>query len=225
MNYDLQDPYDISMLENAFSMVSVEEWEQYMAFASEGDNWKRFDKKGIYVGLKNAGRTRNVSHKQMSWALGIAAAIDKEKERLQASDTMQEQIEKEQFNQPLRHFTLRVAWHDNAWNGTICKDPTANHYCNGYHSLLSERLRIDKEKNMDKELLHAGKSLSEIDYLPPCYWSVNINGAKPLEVKHYNPAAKELEKIHETLGDHSMFSWAFAISFNRTKKQMDLEGA
>jgi ATP-dependent exoDNAse (exonuclease V) alpha subunit len=225
MTYDLQDPYDISRLENDFSMISAEEWEEYMAFASEGDNWKRFDKKGIYVGLKNAGRIRNVSHKQMNWALGIAAAIDKEKERLQASEKIQGQIEKEQFNQPLRHFTLRVAWHDNAWNGTVCKDPSANRFCNGYHSLLSERLRIDKEKNMQHELDNAGKKLSEIGYLPPCYWSANINGEKPVDVLHYNPAAKELIKIHEILQDHSMFSWAFAISFNRTKKQMDLEGA
>lgn len=225
MNYDLQDPYDISRLENEFSMVSKEEWEAYLDFASEGDNWKRFDKKGICVGLNNAGKARNVSHKQMSWALGIATAIDKEKERILASESMQEQIENEQFNQPMRHFTLRVAWHDNAWNGTVCKDPSSNRFCNGYHSLLSERLRIDKEKNMQNELDNAGKALSDIDYLPPCYWSVNINGEKPIDILHFNPAAKELDKIHETLQDHSMFSWAFAISFNRTKKQMDFEGA
>ena len=225
MGYDLQDSFDIARLENDFSSISVKEWEEYMAFASEGDNWKRFDKKGLYVGLKNAGKTRNVSHKQMNWAVGIAEAIEKEKERIEVSSKMQEQIEKEQFNQPLKHFTLRVAWHDNAWNGTVCKDPLANRYCNGYHSLLSERLRIDKENNIDNELKYAGKDISEIDYLPPCYWSVNLNGKNPLNVEHYNPAAKELNKIPEVLESHSMFSWPFAIAFNRTKKQIDLEGS
>lgn len=226
MNYDLQDPYDLSRLENDFSMVSVEEWEAYMAFASEGDNWKRFDKKGIYVGLKNAGRTRNVSHKQMSWALGIAAAIDNEKERLQASESMQERLEKEQFNQPLRHFTLRVAWHDNAWNGTVCKDPSGNRYCSGYHSLLSERIRKSKEKSIDEEIKYAGKNLNEVDYVPPCYWSVNINGNSEIPVSHINNAApNELTPISEILKPNSMFSWPFAISFNRTKKQIDIEGA
>ena len=161
----------------------------------------------------------------MNWALMVVFEIEKEKEVQNVSSKIQKQLEKEQFSQPLKHFTLRVAWHDSAWNGTVCKDPSANRYCSGYHSLLSERLRIDKEKNMDKELLYAGKELSDIDYLHPCYWSVNLNGEKPVEVVHYNPAAKDLEKIPETLQDHSMFSWPFAISFNRTKKQMDLEGA
>lgn len=225
MSYDLQDSWDLSRLENDFVSISHEEWQSYFDYASEGDNWKRFDKKALYIGLKHGGKIRGVSHRQMNWALSVANAIETEKEKIKQNAQLESKLENEQFNQPLRHFTLRVAWHDSAWNGHICKDPEGNRYCSGYHSLLSERLRIDKAKNIREELEFAGRPINEIGYVPPCYWSVNINGHKPLRVEHYNPAAKELTKIPETLQPSSIFSWPFALSFNRTKKQMATEGA
>jgi len=147
----------------------------------------------------------------MSWALSVANAIESEKEKLKQNAQLESKLETEQFNQPLRHFTLRVAWHDSGWNGHICKDPEGNRYCSGYHSLLSERLRIDKAKNIQEELKFAGKPIDEIGYVPPCYWSANINGQKPFTVEHYNPAAKELTKIPEILQPSSIFSWPFAL--------------
>lgn len=30
---------------------------------------------------------------------------------------------------PLRHLSIRVPWHDDGWNGTICKQPTENTAC------------------------------------------------------------------------------------------------
>lgn len=225
MSYDLQDPWDLSRLESDFTSISHEEWQSYFDYASEGDNWKRFDKKALYIGLKHGGKTRGVSHRQMNWALSVANSIDAEKEKLKQNAQLESKLESEQFNQPMRHFTLRVAWHDSGWNGHICKDPEGNRYCSGYHSLLSERLRIDKAKNLKQELEFAGRPISETGYVPPCYWSVNINGVKKFTVEHYNPAAKELTKIPETLQPSSIFSWPFALSFNRTKKQMATEGA
>ncbi len=29
----------------------------------------------------------------------------------------------------MQHLKIRVAWHDNRWKGTICKDPLGNPYC------------------------------------------------------------------------------------------------
>jgi hypothetical protein len=29
------------------------------------------------------------------------------------------------------HLTIRMAWHDNKWNGEVCKDPVGNSYCGG----------------------------------------------------------------------------------------------
>ena len=61
------------------------------------------------------------------------------------------------------HLNVRVAWHDNRWNGTICKDPGANSYC-----MDLERIRA--ERNDKVEINLKGKSFSEVDAksLPPC---------------------------------------------------------
>ena len=30
---------------------------------------------------------------------------------------------------PIRHLSVRVPWHDNGWNGTVCDDPKNNVAC------------------------------------------------------------------------------------------------
>ena len=64
-----------------------------------------------------------------------------------------------------------MAWHDHKWDGTICRDPRANTYCVGTHSLLSDRLA--REKQVVREEVHAGERLDTLlpEYLPPCFWS------------------------------------------------------
>lgn len=69
------------------------------------------------------------------------------------------------------HFTLRVVWHDNKWNGKICQDPAGNFYCTAARSVLSER--IARNKDLPKEELNSGAEIDSLlpDYLPPCFWS------------------------------------------------------
>lgn len=226
MSYDLQDYWELSRLENDFTSITIDEWQAYLDFASIGDNWKRFDKKAIYIGLNNAGKTYRITPKQMAWALSVVEAIDNEKAMLQRNVELEDKIETGSFNQIGRHFTLRVAWHDSNWNGHICKDPESNRYCSGYHSLLSERIRRIKEENIEQEKKYACHAIDKINYLPPCYWSINLNGKESSIVRHINPAApNELVPIEEELKSNAMFSWPFAISFNRSKKQIKGEGA
>lgn len=61
------------------------------------------------------------------------------------------------------HLNVRVAWHDNRWNGTVCNDPGANSYC-----VDLERIRAERQDKVEINL--KGKSFSEIDpkSLPPC---------------------------------------------------------
>src|SRR5690606_19262940 len=111
------------------------------------------------------------------------------------------------------------------WNGSICKDPLGNTYCSGFNSLLSERIRKRKDENIDKELKYSGQNISEIAYLPPCFWSVNLFGKEPIKAVHDNPAAPNLEPIEEELAAQSMYSWPFAVSFTRTQKEHKESGA
>ncbi|XTZ17900.1 AAA family ATPase [Micromonospora echinospora] len=63
----------------------------------------------------------------------------------------------------MHHLTVRVAWHDNAWNGTVCADPLGNPYC-----LDLDRIRV--ERRDDEERRAAGRPFAELDQdrRPPC---------------------------------------------------------
>ena len=63
------------------------------------------------------------------------------------------------------------------------------------------------------------------EYVPPCFWSVNLFGKQSIAVKHDNPAEPGLTLIEEELPAQSMFSWPFAVSFTRTNEQMKADGA
>ncbi len=63
----------------------------------------------------------------------------------------------------MHHLTLRVAWHDNKWNGTVCEGPSNNPYC-----LALDRIRA--ERNDESEDAVAGEYWSDLptEKLPPC---------------------------------------------------------
>lgn len=61
------------------------------------------------------------------------------------------------------HLNVRVAWHDNRWNGAVCNDPLANSYC-----LDLERIRSSRDDV--QEVKFKGKLFGDIspEDLPPC---------------------------------------------------------
>jgi hypothetical protein len=61
------------------------------------------------------------------------------------------------------NLTVRVAWHDDKWRGTVCKTPLGNPYC------LSLR-RIREERQDEHETKIAGRSFRDLntDEQPPC---------------------------------------------------------
>src|SRR5680860_1052403 len=61
------------------------------------------------------------------------------------------------------HLTLRTAWHENRWNGTVCDHPSQNSYC-----LALDRIRL--ERNDEEQEKVAGRHWADLDpqQLPPC---------------------------------------------------------
>lgn len=124
------------------------------------------------------------------------------------------------------HLTLRMAWHDNKWNGTICQDPEKNSCCVGSRSLLSDR--IARNRNLEMEVANAGKKIDSLvpSYLPPCYWSSAAFSPREQKIIHAHPFRKyeETKKIEETLDGYSMFSWPFRLSFTHSQKKKRAQG-
>ena len=61
------------------------------------------------------------------------------------------------------HLSLRVAWHDNGWNGTVCKKPTCNSFCCELDRIAAEKSPIDEESQAGKHF-----SILAPDQQPPC---------------------------------------------------------
>lgn len=223
-NFDYNDQYDRLELMNWLQSYSEERWQKFIDFAFD-DKYKKnftYDERNCLTIVKKFLKQPELTSRQfkaVSWSYNIVQRIndliDSEEMVYDASVSKEEDL-----NQPLRHFTLRVAWHDNMWNGTVCNEPEKNIFCNGFHSLLSDRIRREKEKIIGLENQYAGqpvsKMIEETGQFPPCYWSINAFGTKGLEIEHYNPAAREvLNPIKDSLPPYSMFSWPFAFSFVR----------
>lgn len=222
-NYDLSDPSSIQLMKGLFDRIRKEEWQEYIEFTKQPEYKSSFsfEDRGILMkAQKFTGRSDRLSLKQVRWAMNLVDQIDDIEEDETQSEEIEDEINKETFSMPPSHVTLRVAWHDNKWNGTVCNDPDQNYYCSSFNSLLSDRIRREKRKNIDKERKYAGKLVSEIEYVPPCFWSVNLFGPEPIMVEHVNPAARELDPIEEDLPADSMFTWPFAISFSRSKTEI-----
>lgn len=117
-----------------------------------------------------------------------------------------------------KHLTVRMAWHDNEWNGRVCEDPESNWYCSGTHSLLSER--IARRKNVELEQDNATRKISMLeDYTPPCFWSCNAFSEHEYRIEHVHPFENvEVEPIKDTLKPNSVYTWPFRLSFNHSKK-------
>ena len=64
---------------------------------------------------------------------------------------------------PVRHISVRVPWHDNRWNGTVCGDPAANSAC-------LKLTNIAQTKDEAVETIHAGRHLKDLEksQIPPC---------------------------------------------------------
>ena len=61
------------------------------------------------------------------------------------------------------HLNVRVAWHDNKWDGTVCRNPCENAFC-----VDLDRIRLERNDKLEQQL--AGKNFAELkpQQHPPC---------------------------------------------------------
>lgn len=86
------------------------------------------------------------------------------------------------------HMSIRLAWHNEGWNGHICQKPCENSYCIGQHSYPGDL--IASTRDIEYEMAHAGEPCSKNPCAVACGLSVNAFG-------------KDTSKKYRTSGLHS----------------------
>ena len=51
----------------------------------------------------------------------------------------------------MKHLSIRVPWHDNNWNGSVCCSPAANPFCLTLHNILERKNNLDEDKIASKK--------------------------------------------------------------------------
>jgi RecD/TraA family predicted helicase len=75
-----------------------------------------------------------------------------------------------------KHISLRLAWHDDGWNGHICKNPRLNTHCVGQHSYPGDLISQSRNLEWEEQKNVAGCHCSTLDGIPPCSYSINAFG-------------------------------------------------
>jgi exodeoxyribonuclease V alpha subunit len=77
--------------------------------------------------------------------------------------------------------TLRLAWHNDGWNGRICEKPAENTYCVGCASYPGEMIR--ERRDLEWERQNAGKLIAQLDEPPACMYSASAFAEHGSKVK------------------------------------------
>lgn len=80
-----------------------------------------------------------------------------------------------------KHISLRLAWHDDGWNGHICHEPKKNTYCVGQQSYPGDLISNARDLNWEQQKEVAGCHCSTLDGIPPCSYSINAFGTKAVK--------------------------------------------
>lgn len=221
--YDIQNYSGLMELNADYeALIRSKNWNSYIDFVKNQKNESSFSRSEIEF-ISSVHKKYNITDKQKVWVLQIVDKIENIVENEKQEKILMQQLNSTNFKMPVKHLTFRVAWHDNKWNGKICKDPLKNNYCSGNYSLLSERIRKNKLENIENEISKRDEEVNE-NYQPPCFWSINAFGNKSIPVNHTNPIEKRLNPISEVIPPQSLISWPFALAFMKDNNLYKIDG-
>lgn len=80
-----------------------------------------------------------------------------------------------------KHMSIRLAWHDEGWNGHVCKTPCGNSYCVGRHSYPGDLIAGTRDLQFETE--HAGEPCAQLIHPVACALSINAFGSDLIRAK------------------------------------------
>lgn len=113
------------------------------------------------------------------------------------------------------HMSIRLAWHNDGWNGHICKNPCENTYCIGRNSYPGDL--IAGTRSLEFEATHAGEPCSDHPCRTACGLSVNAFGKNPISVNIDIPSfwgKNSAEGIKLKLPPYTACTWCYEEMYN-----------
>lgn len=113
------------------------------------------------------------------------------------------------------HMTLRLAWHNDGWNGRICEKPAENSYCVGCSSYPGEMIKEKRELDWEKQ--HAGQAFADLDKPAACMYSGSAFSDLPSEVEASPPEffRDDTETARWTIPASTACIWPYEAMYNQ----------
>lgn len=123
------------------------------------------------------------------------------------------------------HISARVAWHNDGWNGCVCKNPAANTYCVGAQSYPGQL--ISEKRSLEWENQVSGRHSKSLDRIPPCCFSYNTFGSEEAPAESEPPAWFNTTQIRRwMLPPSTVCIWPYEEMYGddvRTQNRFDYE--
>lgn len=114
------------------------------------------------------------------------------------------------------HMSLRLAWHNDGWNGHICKEPCENVYCVGRHSYRGDM--IAEQRDLEFESAHAGEPCAKHPCKVACALSANAFGKDSIQVEVPPPSwwgEEDADATILTLPPYTACTWCYEAMYNK----------
>jgi hypothetical protein len=133
-------------------------------------------------------------------------------------------------NYPLKHVSIRVPWHDNKWNGTVCNNPRHNNSC-----LILRRCAISRNDDLEEQV--AGMSIDKLDISQyPCCVDERGTFMSPFDfyILKNHPYKKIVKQNYENFKDTPLrippysaagvpFAWMLREEAEKKAEEYDLD--
>ncbi|HPN36714.1 MAG TPA: AAA family ATPase [bacterium] len=120
------------------------------------------------------------------------------------------------------HISARLAWHDNGWNGCICRNPKTNTYCIGPFSFPGDM--IAERRNLEIENPYHGQSVDKVpDYYIPCLASINAFGSSSIPAQMPPPSwfKDKTSPRTWTLPPYTICTWPYEEVYKETVRNTE----
>lgn len=123
------------------------------------------------------------------------------------------------------HLSARLTWHEDAWNGRICRRPALNAAC-----MVHEHVR--NARRDDIEEAHRGEAIGVVrkntGYLPPCQRDANAFGEERFFIRHDDPLpGRSLPSAEEEMPPYSCcptpYRWMLEGNFRDICEDQNLQ--